>query len=264
MINFEVVSKYRNTGIVLPVRKTSQSAGYDFQVAEDIVIPAWLDQNNSIAVIAEKAGFIQRTEGGFAEPSPISLDQLAAITKIVNARPTLVPTGVKCRLDPGTYLELSVRSSSPLKYWLILANGVGIIDADYYNNPDNEGHIFFQIINFSPLPIQLKKGDVIGQGIIKQYLTTESDTATGTRQGGFGSTGNSNEVITINQQNIDLAKASLQRVFGSSRHSNGSFDLEAMARQALEREKEKEDEAASIGSSESDDGVCDIPESDSN
>ena len=264
MINFEVVSKYRNAGIVLPVRKTSQSAGYDFQVAEDIVIPAWLDQNNSIAVIAEKAGFIQRTENGFAEPSPISLDQLAAITKIVNARPTLVPTGVKCHLDPGTYLELSVRSSSPLKYWLILANGVGIIDADYYNNPDNEGHIFFQIINFSPLPIQLKKGDVIGQGIIKQYLTTESDTATGTRQGGFGSTGNSNEVITINQQNIDLAKASLQRVFGNGRHSSGSFDLEAMARQALEREKEKEDEAASAGSSESDNGVCDIPESDSN
>ena len=258
MINFEVVSKYRNAGIVLPVRKTSQSAGYDFQVAEDIVIPAWLDQNNSIAVIAEKAGFIQRTENGFAEPSPISLDQLAAITKIVNARPTLVPTGVKCRLDPGTYLELSVRSSSPLKYWLILANGVGIIDAD------NEGHIFFQIINFSPLPIQLKKGDVIGQGIIKQYLTTESDAAIGTRQGGFGSTGNSNEVITINQQNIDLTKASLQRVFGNGRHSSGSFDLEAMARQALEREKEKEDEAASTGSSESDDGVCDIPESDSN
>lgn len=265
MINFEVVSKYRNAGIVLPVRKTSQSAGYDFQVAEDIVIPAWLDQNNSIAVIAEKAGFIQRTENGFAEPSPISLDQLAAITKIVNARPTLVPTGVKCQLDPGTYLELSVRSSSPLKYWLILANGVGIIDADYYNNPDNEGHIFFQIINFSPLPIQLKKGDIIGQGIIKQYLITESDTATGTRQGGFGSTGNTIEekpnVITMKQQNVDLAKVSLQRVFGNGRHSVVSFDLETAARQALEREKANE--AASTGSSEPDNGVCDIPESDS-
>ena len=63
---------------------------------------------------------------------------------------------MKCKLDPGTFLQLSVRSSSPLKYWLILANGVGIIDADYADNPDNEGHIYFQLINLSPFDIQLK------------------------------------------------------------------------------------------------------------
>ena len=63
-----------------------------------------------------------------------------------------------------------------------------IIDADYYNNPDNEGEIFFQLINLSPYNIILKKGEKIGQGIIKQYLTTEDDTATGDRLGGFGST----------------------------------------------------------------------------
>ena len=63
-----------------------------------------------------------------------------------------------------------------------------IIDADYYNNPDNEGEIFFQLINLSPYNIILKKGEKIGQGIIKQYLTTEDDTATGDRFGGFGST----------------------------------------------------------------------------
>ena len=97
-------------------------------------------------------------------------------------------TGVKCALEPDTYLELSVRSSTPLKYWLILANGVGIIDADYYNNPDNEGEIFFQLINLTAMPIQLKKGDVIGQGIIKKYLTTDDDAASGERVGGFGST----------------------------------------------------------------------------
>jgi dUTP pyrophosphatase len=72
-----------------------------------------------------------------------------------NMRPTLVPTHVKCKLDPDQYLELSVRSSTPLKYLLLLANGVGIIDADYYNNSDNEGHIFFQIINLAPMDIQL-------------------------------------------------------------------------------------------------------------
>jgi dUTP pyrophosphatase len=81
-----------------------------------------------------------------------------------------------------------VRSSSPLKYWIILANSVGIIDADYYNNPDNEGHIYFQVINLTPFPIQLHKGDIIGQGIIHKYEVTEDDVASGERKGGFGST----------------------------------------------------------------------------
>ena len=86
------------------------------------------------------------------------------------------------------YLELSVRSSCPLKYWLILANGVGIIDADYYGNESNDGEIFFQMINLFPYDIVVKKGDIIGQGIIKPYFTVENDTACGTRIGGFGST----------------------------------------------------------------------------
>lgn len=63
-----------------------------------------------------------------------------------------------------------------------------IIDADYYNNPDNEGEIFLQLINLSPCDILLQKGDVIGQAIIKPYLTTEDDIASGDRIGGFGST----------------------------------------------------------------------------
>lgn len=117
-----------------------------------------------------------------------TLDWINNYTKELNARPTLVPTGMKCKLDPGTYLELSVRSSSPLKYWLILANGVGIIDADYYNNPDNEGHIYFQMINLSPFPIKIQKGEAIGQGIIHMYGCTENDDAWGERLGGFGST----------------------------------------------------------------------------
>ena len=58
----------------------------------------------------------------------------------------------------------------------------------YYNNEDNEGHIFFQIINLSPVPIILKKGDAIGQGIIKEYQKVEGDIAKGVRKGGLGST----------------------------------------------------------------------------
>ena len=113
---------------------------------------------------------------------------MAAFTKAANAKPTLVPTGIKCKIPNNFYLELSVRSSCPLKHWLILANGVGVIDSDYYNNPDNEGHIFFQLINLAPFDILLRKGDIIGQGILKKYYLTDNDAAQGERVGGFGST----------------------------------------------------------------------------
>ena len=118
----------------------------------------------------------------------MTLDDMAAFTKKMKTKPTLVPTGIKCQMADDEYLELSVRSSCPLKHWLILANSVGIIDSDYYNNPDNEGHIMFQVINLSPSPIKLQKGDRIGQGIIKKYIITEDDAAVGERLGGFGST----------------------------------------------------------------------------
>ena len=178
MAIFEVVSEYEDKNITLPERKTKESAGYDFEVAEDTLIPPHEFLVDEIFKYASS----------FQIEGPQTLEEMAEITKKANARPILVPTGVKCKLDPGTYLELSVRSSSPLKYWLILANGEGIIDGDYYNNSDNEGHIYFQLINLSPLPIILKKGDIIGQGIIKPYLKTEGDTASGERVGGLGST----------------------------------------------------------------------------
>jgi dUTP pyrophosphatase len=146
--------------------------------AEDIIIPPY---ENHVAALALSCNPMDANE-------PKDLSWVADMTKGLKAKPTLVPTGIKCKLEPGTYLELSVRSSSPLKYWLILANGVGIIDADYYNNPDNEGHIYFQLINLSPFPIKIQKGEAIGQGIIHRYETTEDDKASGLREGGFGST----------------------------------------------------------------------------
>ena len=186
MAKFEKVSKFAEVNINLPVRKTADSAGYDMEVAENIVIPSSLAWQR---ILDEEVADIFPNENGHDFViRALTLDEMAALTKRTEARPTLVSTGMKCQLDPGTYLELSVRSSCPLKYWLILANGVGIIDADYYNNPDNEGEIFFQMINLSPYDIQLKKGDIIGQGIIKPYLTTEDDAAVGARTGGFGST----------------------------------------------------------------------------
>lgn len=174
---FEVVSRLSKSGIdLLPTRKTAQSAGYDFVVAEDIIVPSYQKLYEDLT--QEYNDFL----------NPIELDNLAAITKRTNAKPTLVSTGVKCHLDANTYLAITVRSSCPLKNWLILANSTGIIDADYCDNPDNEGEIFFQLINLSPFDIQLRAGDRIGQGIIMPYIKTCDDIAEGVRVGGFGST----------------------------------------------------------------------------
>ena len=177
MAIFEKVSKYVDADIVMPVRKTAQSAGYDMVAAEDYVIPSlW-------QMVAEAKGLWPVEDDEF-----VTMELMAKFTKETGFKPTLVSTGMKCKLDPGTWLQLSVRSSSPLKYWLMMGNGIGVIDADYYNNPDNEGEIFFQIYNLSPFNIQIKKGEAIGQAIILPYGVTEDDVAGGERTGGFGST----------------------------------------------------------------------------
>lgn len=185
MARFEKVSRFADVDINLPQRKTADSAGYDMEVAEDIVIPSY---QKLMKIMTDVVSPYLVFEDGNIQPNILNLSDIAQVTKLLKTKPTLVSTGMKCKLDPGTYLELSVRSSCPLKYWLILGNSIGIIDADYYNNPDNEGEIFFQMINLSPYDIQLHKGDIIGQGIIKPYLTTEDDNASGQRIGGFGST----------------------------------------------------------------------------
>ena len=177
MAKFEKVSRYADKEIVMPVRKTGQSAGYDLVAAEDYIIP-------SVFQLASEADEVWSV----GEEEFVTLEQMAEFTKITKYRPTLVSTGMKCKLDPGTFLQMSVRSSSPLKYWLMLANGVGIIDADYYNNSDNEGEIFLQIYNLSPFNIQIHEGEAIGQGIILPYGVTEDDVSSGERVGGFGST----------------------------------------------------------------------------
>lgn len=176
MAKFEKVSRFADVDLNLPIRKTKYSAGYDFEVARDIIIPSYLEMMDRTRPIMKDL--------------VLDLEHAAKGLKEFNIKPTLVPTGIKCELDPDTYLELHVRSSAPLKYFLMLANGVGVVDADYYNNPDNEGEIFFQIINMAPCAIALKKGDIIGQGIIQKYELTDDDVAEGFRQGGFGSTDN--------------------------------------------------------------------------
>ena len=91
-------------------------------------------------------------------------------------------------MQEDEYLKLCNRSSNPGKKGLILANSIGVVDADYYGNPDNDGHIMFAFINVKEEETIIKKGDCIGQAIFEKFLTTDNDIAEGERTGGFGST----------------------------------------------------------------------------
>lgn len=100
-----------------------------------------------------------------------------------------VKTGVKAYFPEDEILVLCNRSSNPKKKGLILINGVGIIDADYVDNEDNEGEIAFAFMNITKEPVTLEMGDKLGQGIFVKYGITDDDAAEGERVGGFGSTG---------------------------------------------------------------------------
>ena len=145
---FEIAKGFEDKEINLPVRKTKYSAGYDIEAAEDVIIPVF------------KPGM----------------------------KPTLVKTGLKAYMMEDEMLCLYNRSSNPGKKGLILANSVGIIDADYYENPDNDGHFMFAFINIKDEDIEIKKGDCVGQAIFQKFLVTDNDVADGERLGGFGST----------------------------------------------------------------------------
>jgi len=145
---FEIAKGFENYEITMPVRKTKYSAGYDVCAAEDCIIPPF-------------------TQG---------------------AKPTLVKTGIKAYMQDDEYLMLCNRSSNPFKKGLVLANSVGIIDADFYGNPDNDGAFAYAFYNYFSEPLEIKKGDVIGQAIFHKFLTTDNDQACGERLGGFGST----------------------------------------------------------------------------
>ena len=76
------------------------------------------------------------------EPKFKDIHDALADERFKNYRPTLVPTGVKIYLDDDKSLEIYARSSLPRKNWLVVANGVGLIDADYADTPESEGEIY--------------------------------------------------------------------------------------------------------------------------
>lgn len=114
----------------------------------------------------------------------------SAVNVVINPGETkLIPTGIKAYMDENEWLGIYIRSSIAVKYGIILANSVAVIDSDYYNNPDNEGHLMLPIRNVSGMPYTVKKGDRIAQGIFHQYYKVDGDSADGSRTGGIGSTG---------------------------------------------------------------------------
>ncbi len=118
---FEIAKGFENAGINLPIRKTKYSAGYDIEAAEDVVIPPF--------------------EKGMV--------------------PTLVKTGLKAYMQSDEYLKLCNRSSNPKKKGLVLANSIGVVDSDYYENPDNDGHFMFAFYNIKNEDTVIKKGEAI-------------------------------------------------------------------------------------------------------
>ena len=101
----------------------------------------------------------------------------------------LVGTGLVIAVPEGYFLGIFARSSTPLKRGLMVANGVGVIDADYCGPGDE---IKVQLLNFTDATVHVKRGDRLAQGIVLPSPSIEwnevEDMGEPTR-GGFGSTG---------------------------------------------------------------------------
>lgn len=232
---FEVAKGFEDKGINLPKRGTANAAGYDFEAAEDVVIPSLADLHKTykdevFKIVSGELFGVELTEDQikngdinldnmdpalqsklfdlFKDVDPQSLNSLTeelpeimaaflkpeAITKIKDLakktfKPVLVPTGVKAYMGEEEVLILANRSSNPLKQNLVLSNGIGVIDSDYYGNEDNDGHIMGQFINFGAKTVLIKKGERIFQGMFQPFLLADNDVAGGKRVGGHGSTG---------------------------------------------------------------------------
>ena len=99
-----------------------------------------------------------------------------------------IPTGYKATFGNDEMLMILVRSSMGFKYNIRMTNQVGIIESDYYNNIDNEGHMFVSLQNEGDRDFVVKKGEGYAQGIFTKFLICDDDVITNERKGGLGST----------------------------------------------------------------------------
>ena len=103
----------------------------------------------------------------------------------------VIPTGVKAYMNDDEGLLLYTRSSIAKKHGLRMSNSVGVIDADFYNNIDNEGHITFLYDNITDKEVKIAKHSRIGQGMFTKVLPINNvKVLSNERVGGYGSTGN--------------------------------------------------------------------------
>ena len=155
----------------LPLYKTRHSAGADFFCAKEIVIPS-----------------IWKSLFGMLKDGILHVSDKEKAKK--ELEPTLVHTGIKASMEEDECLILCNRSSNPKKLGLVLANGIGLIDKDYYNNVDNDGEIMFAFYNFLPFDRTIHVGDTLGQGVFQKFLYPEVGLriADEERKSGFGST----------------------------------------------------------------------------
>ena len=103
----------------------------------------------------------------------------------------LVPTGLKAYMQADEYLGIHIRSGFSIKNAVSLVNGQGVIDADYYGNAENEGHIMIAMFNCGSEVVRIARGTRVAQGVFYKYLTADGDVAGegAPRCGGMGSTG---------------------------------------------------------------------------
>lgn len=134
---FEYVERITSTGyevkepdFALPKRSTKNSAGYDFICPERVEIPPYKIGDN----------------------------------------PVLIKTGVKAKMQDDEVLMLYNRSSNPKKKKLVIPNSVGVIDADYYGNADNDGEIGFTFYNLSNEVVVIERGEKLGQRNISKVF----------------------------------------------------------------------------------------------
>lgn len=161
---------------------------------EKITLKQWLNTNK----MKERFGDVELTEEMYEQ---IQLPERSTIysagydfkvpfdIEIPANTSILLPSGIKCKFEEiNHFLALYPRSSLGINYGFKLGNTTGIIDFDYYNNNNNEGHIF---IDFSTnKDLSLSQGDKLCQGIIQQYFIFGNElNPTKTRTGGIGSTG---------------------------------------------------------------------------
>ena len=100
-----------------------------------------------------------------------------------------IPLGIKANMNSGEVLFLIVRSSQGFKYNVRMCNQVGVIDKDYYNNSDNEGHMWIKLENHGDKDYVVSKGDKIIQGIFIPFLTVDNEEKIDSvRTSGIGST----------------------------------------------------------------------------